>query len=81
MSPHPLARLATHYYLPRTLLPQRAATEWQNPLANGRLLILSCFNESERRVTADLAALADEVWFAHITPGGQMERLARIVSV
>lgn len=74
---------------PARSLPRRTATEWQKPLANGRLLILSCFNESERRVTADLAArrnefvaaLADEVWFAHITPGGQMERLARIVSV
>ena len=74
---------------PARALPQRAATEWQKPLANGRLLILSRFNESERRVTAELAArrnefvaaLADEVWFAHITPGGQMERLARIVSV
>lgn len=74
---------------PARSLPQHAATEWQKPMDNGRLLILSCFNESERRVTADLAvrrnefvaALADEVWFAHITPGGQMERLARIVSV
>lgn len=69
---------------PARALPQRAAREWQKPLANGRLLLLSCFNESERRVTAELAAhrnefvavLADEVWFAHITPGGQMERLA-----
>ena len=74
---------------PARSLPERVPAEWQKPLANGRLLILSCFNESERRVTADLAArrnefvaaLADEVWFAHITPGGQMERLARIVSV
>ena len=73
---------------PARSLPRRAATEWQKPLANGRLLILSCFNESERRVTAELAARrnefvaarADEVWFAHITPGGQMERLARIVA-
>ena len=37
----------------------------------------------QNRVTAELAArrnefvaaLADDVWFAHITPGGQMERL------
>ena len=69
---------------PARSLPQRPATEWQKPLANGRLLILSCFNDSERRVTADLAArrkefvaaLADEVWFAHITPGGHMAELS-----
>lgn len=46
-------------------------------------LILSGFAETATRVTAELAtrrneivaALADEVWFAHITPGGQSERL------
>jgi len=49
------------------------------------LLIVSAFPESKSRPTADLArrrnevvaALADEAWFAHITPGGQMDRLAR----
>ena len=74
---------------PARSLPKRVLGEWQKPLANGRLLILSCFNESERRVTADLAArrnefvaaLADEVWFAHITPGGQMEQLAKRFSI
>ncbi len=69
--------------------PQRAPAEWKKPLANGRLLILSCFTESERRVTAELAArrneliaaLADEVWFAHIAPGGQTEQLAKKFSI
>ena len=55
----------------------------------GRLLILSCFTENEGRPTTDLAArrnelvaaLADEVWFAHITPGGRMEQLAKRFSI
>ena len=74
---------------PARSLPQRVPPDWKKPLADGRLLILSCFAESERRVTADLAvrrnefiaALANEVWFAHITPGGQMERLAKMFSI
>ena len=55
-----------------------------NPI-NRRLLILSAFGSHQRRVTADLAArrnefvtaLADEAWFAHITPGGELERLSK----
>jgi hypothetical protein len=57
-------------------------------LAAGRLLVLSAFSARENRVTADLAtqrnefvaALADEVWFAHITPGGELERLTKRVA-
>lgn len=74
---------------PARSLSNRVPAEWQKPLAEGRLLILSCFNESERRVTAELAArrnefvaaLTDEVWFAHINPGGQMEQLAKRFSI
>lgn len=70
---------------PARTLPRRIPPDWNKPLADGRLLILSCFPESERRVTADLAArrnefvaaFADEVWIAHIAPGGNMERLAK----
>ena len=66
-------------------LPQRLPAQQGIAVANGRLLILSCFNERERRVTAELAArrnefvaaLADEVWFAHVTPGGQLEQLTK----
>ena len=54
-------------------------------MAAGRLLILSIFALGEKRITSELAmrrnefvaALADELWFAHITPGGQMEKLAQ----
>jgi hypothetical protein len=52
------------------------------------MLFLSCFPPTVTRITAELAtrrnefvaALADEFWFAHITPGGQMERLAKNVA-
>lgn len=64
-------------------MPQRIPAEWQTPMSEGHLLILSGFTAAEKRVTAELAirrnalvaALADEVCFAHITPGGQSERL------
>jgi predicted Rossmann fold nucleotide-binding protein DprA/Smf involved in DNA uptake len=66
-------------------LPSRFPPELHAPLENGRLLFLTPFPENIRRVTADLAArrndlvaaLADEIWFAHIAPGGKMERIAQ----
>jgi predicted Rossmann fold nucleotide-binding protein DprA/Smf involved in DNA uptake len=72
---------------PARALPKRIPPEWRRAAEDGHLLILSAFPETETRVTADLArrrnefvaALADEVWFAHITPGGQMERLAKTI--
>ena len=68
----------------RSLENLRLPSDWKASMAAGRLLILSCFPASQRRATAELAArrnelvaaFADEVWFAHIAPGGQMERLA-----
>ena len=68
-------------------LPVRIPLEWQQPLTDGRLLILSAFREEEKHVTAELAArrnelvaaLADELWFAHVTPGGQLAKLAQRV--
>ena len=68
---------------PARALPKRIPPDWQTALDAGRLLLLSAFPETETRITSDLArrrnefvaALADEVWFAHITPGGQSERL------
>ena len=60
----------------------------KGPLADGRLLFLSPFASSDRRVTKELAvqrnrfvaALADEVVFAHITPGGHLDELRRLVA-
>lgn len=70
---------------PARALPKRIPAEWQNPLAERRLLILSAFRKSATRITADLArrrneivaALADEAWFAHITAGGKNDLLTR----
>jgi predicted Rossmann fold nucleotide-binding protein DprA/Smf involved in DNA uptake len=72
----------------RSLVNMRLPPDWKKPLSDGRLLILSCFVERNRRVTASLAvrrnefvaALADEVWFAHIAPGGEMQRLAHKIA-
>ena len=66
-------------------LPKRIPPDWKKPLADGRLLILSIFPQNESRITADLAArrnelvaaLADEVFVAHATPGGRLERSLR----
>ena len=68
---------------PARNLPKRIPAEWQQPLSEGRLLILSSFLPNENRVTSELATrrnnftvvLADDVWFAHITPGGRVEEL------
>ena len=72
----------------RSLEKMRLAPELKKPMADGRLLILSCFTAGNHRLTAPLAArrnefvaaLADEVWFAHIAPGGQMQRLANKIA-
>jgi len=66
----------------------RLPADWQKSLADSRLLILFCFGGNEHRITSALAArrnefvaaLADEVWFAHIAPGGQTQRLAQKIA-
>lgn len=71
----------------RSIEKMRIPTEWRKPLAEGRLLVLSPFEESQRRMTAELAemrndfvaALADEVFIAYATPGGRTEAFARKV--
>jgi len=68
---------------PARSLLQRNPGEWRTALNAGRMLILSGFAASEKRITTELAirrnalvaALADEVCFAHITPGGQSDSL------
>lgn len=72
----------------RSLEKMRFAMDWQKSFTDGRLLILSCLTGCNRRVTTPLAArrnefvaaLADEVWFAHIAPGGEMQRLAHKIA-
>ena len=68
---------------PARALPHRVPAEWKDPLASGRLLVLSAFATAANRVTAELAArrnefvaaIADEVFIAHVTPGGHLDRL------
>ncbi len=70
---------------PARALPQRLPPDWKKPLAAGRLLILSVFAATASRITAELAArrnefvaaLADDVFIAHATAGGNLETLAR----
>jgi predicted Rossmann fold nucleotide-binding protein DprA/Smf involved in DNA uptake len=70
-------------FCPARTLPERIPAGWRTPLAEGRMLILSGFASADKRVTNELAerrnaivaALSDEVCFAHIRPGGQTERL------
>ena len=66
-------------------MPKRIPPDWKKPLADGRLLILSIFSQTESRITADLAArrnelvaaLADQVFVAYGTPGGRLETSLR----
>ena len=71
--------------LPIWGLPKRIPPDWKKPLADGRLLILSIFPQTESRIIADLAArrnelvaaLADQVFVAYATPGGRLETSLR----
>lgn len=71
----------------RTLGKMRIPPDWQPPLDDGRLLILSRFERSPRRADTGstrrrnelVAALSDEVLIIHATPGGQIERLCGMV--
>ena len=67
----------------RGLGTMRIPKGWKNPLAEGRLLLLSFFDDSIRRPTADLAAtrnahvatLANRLLIAHAEKGGKTEKL------
>ena len=71
----------------RSIEAMRLPFDWRQPLADGRLLILSPFEAKHRRVTADLAerrnefvaALADRIFIAHAAPGGRTERFCQTV--
>jgi hypothetical protein len=65
----------------------RLPKEWRDGIDNGHLLLLSAFPKNIRRPTAVfadrrnqlVAALADEIAFFHITPGGKMDKLRMLV--
>jgi predicted Rossmann fold nucleotide-binding protein DprA/Smf involved in DNA uptake len=68
----------------RTIGPYRIPRERQQAVDEGRLLLLSPFDSTHRRQTAELArrrnefvaALADVVIIAYADPGGSLESLA-----
>ena len=61
---------------------------WRSAITKGRVLMVSMFPASERRMTAKLstqrnqmvAALADAIHFIHVSPGGRMAQLFKRVS-
>ena len=69
----------------RGLGRMRIPKGWRDPLAEGRLLILSFFDDRVRRVTATIAArrnarvaaLADRILIAYAEMGGKIEDLCK----
>ena len=69
----------------RGLGRMRIPKNWKEPLAEGRLLILSFFDDSIRRPTVNLAvkrnayiaALADRILIAHAEKSGKTEALCK----
>lgn len=63
----------------------RVPAEWKEPMARGRLLVVSPFAAGVRRATKEtaqernrfVARMADAVLVAHATPGGKTEALCR----
>ena len=63
----------------------RIPKAWKEPLATGRLLLLSFFEDAIRRPTAAIAnqrnayvaALADDLLIAHAERGGKTETLCK----
>ena len=71
----------------RAIAAMRIPVECRAAFDAGRLLFPSPFIESPKRVTKDsalrrnevVAALADDVFIAHIAPGGQTDRMAAML--
>lgn len=72
----------------RSLEGMRFPKEWREGIEADRILLVSPFDSSQRRITAALseqrnklvAALADEVHFVNTIPGGKTARLAEQIS-
>jgi predicted Rossmann fold nucleotide-binding protein DprA/Smf involved in DNA uptake len=72
----------------RSLERMRLPADLKEPLAQGRLLLLSPFASTDRRVTTALAtqrnrlvaALADEIVFAYVKPGGHLDELRQVAA-
>jgi predicted Rossmann fold nucleotide-binding protein DprA/Smf involved in DNA uptake len=67
----------------RRLCDSRLPREWQKAIEAGRMLLLSPFNEKQKRATTELAAernrfvasIADEILIAYAHPGSKTEAL------
>ena len=72
----------------RSLERMRIPVEWRQGIEAGRIFLLSSFAPSQRRLTSALseqrnklvAAMADEVYFAYVTPGGKTEKMTHQIS-
>ena len=72
----------------RNLERMRIPVEWRQGIEAGRIFLLSSFAPSQRRLTSALseqrnklvAAMADEVYFAYVTPGGKTEKMTHQIS-
>jgi len=70
---------------PAHCLPKRLPAEWKQPLADGRMLLLSPFNERQARITAEqapfrnrfVAALANEVFIGYAAPDSKTAAFTR----
>lgn len=70
--------------LARSLVGMRVPAVWRPAIAEGRLTVVSGFDDRHRRVTAELAArrnalvaaMSAALLVVHAAPGGQVERLA-----
>ena len=72
----------------RSIENMRISEVWRMAIEKGRLLLLSLFSASERRMTTTLAdkrnrmvaALSDEAYIAHLSPGGRIHELSKQIS-
>lgn len=73
----------------RSMQGMRVRAEYKKPLEQGRLLLLSPFAETPRRITAEMAvtrnrfvaALADVIFVAHAEPKSMTEQFCRDILV
>ena len=69
----------------RCVVNMRIPQEWRKGVDEGRILLISPFEEKQRRVTAELcdirnefvANLADEIFIADASKGGKIEELMK----
>lgn len=71
----------------RSIEGMRVPNTWRLPMNDGRLLILSPFDQKHRRITGALgekrnefvAAIADQIFVTHATSGGKTEQFCQKV--